>query len=120
MELKNNILVLGNVDFIVKIWDIVFGQCLQILVGLNKYQSVVICFQFNSRFVIISFDDGIVKIWDLRIGEYIRDLVKLDSGGSGGVVWRVKCDEKKLVCVVGSRNGIEEIKFLVLDFDVYE
>lgn len=56
----------------------------------------------------------------MRIGEYIRDLVKLDSGGSGGVVWRVKCDEKKLVCVVGSRNGIEEIKFLVLDFDVYE
>lgn len=46
--------------------------------------------------------------------------MKLDSGGSGGVVWRVKCDEKKLVCAVGSRNGTEETKLLVLDFDVHE
>ena len=36
---------------------------------------------------------------------------------SGGVVWRVKCNERKLVCAVGSRNGIEDTKLLVLDFD---
>lgn len=35
----------------------------------------------------------------------------------GGVVWRVKCNEHKLVCAVGSRNGIEDTKLLVLDFD---
>lgn len=38
---------------------------------------------------------------------------------SGGVVWRVKCTDRKLVCAVGSRNGIEDTKLLVLDFDVY-
>ena len=38
---------------------------------------------------------------------------------SGGVVWRVKCSDRKLVCAVGSRNGIEDTKLLVLDFDVY-
>ena len=37
----------------------------------------------------------------------------------GGVVWRVKCSDRKLVCAVGSRNGIEDTKLLVLDFDVY-
>ena len=120
MELKNNTLVSGNADSTVKIWDITSGQCLQTLAGPNKHQSAVTCLQFNSRFVITSSDDGTVKIWDLRTGEYIRDLVKLDSGGSGGVVWRVKCDEKKLVCAVGSRNGTEETKLLVLDFDVHE
>ena len=37
----------------------------------------------------------------------------------GGVVWRVKCSDRKLVCAVGSRNGIEDTKLLVLDFDIY-
>ena len=52
------------------------------------------------------------------IGEFIRDLVSLESGGSGGVVWRIRASETKLVCAVGSRNGTEETKLLVLDFDV--
>lgn len=51
-------------------------------------------------------------------GEFIRNLVKLDSGGSGGVVWRIRASETKLVCAVGSRNGTEETKLLVLDFDL--
>lgn len=68
--------------------------------------------------MIILLDDGIVKIWDLKSGDFLRNLVFLDSGGSGGVVWRVRCSNIKFVCAVGSRNGIEEIKLLVLDFDV--
>ena len=33
MELKDNILVSGNADSTVKIWDILTGQCLQTLSG---------------------------------------------------------------------------------------
>lgn len=120
MELRNNILVSGNADSTVKIWDITSGQCLQTLAGPNKHQSAVTCLQFNKKFVITSSDDGTVKLWDIQTGEFIRDLVKLDSGGSGGVVWRVRCNETKLVCAVGSRNGTEETKLLVLDFGVHE
>eukprot|EP00795_Rhopilema_esculentum_P010953 gene10953-19788_t len=120
MVLRNNILVSGNADSTVKIWDIVTGQCLHTLAGPNKHQSAVTSLQFNSKFVITSSDDGSVKLWDLKTGEFVRDLVKLDSGGSGGVVWRVKCNDKKLVCAVGSRNGTEETKLFVLDFDVHE
>ncbi|KAF4529834.1 hypothetical protein B566_EDAN018030 [Ephemera danica] len=50
--------------------------------------------------------------------EFIRNLVALESGGSGGVVWRIRANDTKLVCAVGSRNGTEETKLLVLDFDV--
>ena len=32
-------------------------------------------------------------------------------------MWRVKCNEHKLVCAVGSRNGIEDTKLMVLDFE---
>ena len=35
-------------------------------------------------------------------GESIRDLVALESGGSGGVVWRIRANATKLVCAVGS------------------
>ncbi|CAB0015576.1 unnamed protein product [Nesidiocoris tenuis] len=118
MELANNILVSGNADSTVKVWDILSGRCLQTLSGVNKHQSAVTCLQFNNRFVITSSDDGTVKLWDVKTGEFIRNLVALDSGGSGGVVWRIRANETKLVCAVGSRNGTEETKLLVLDFDV--
>lgn len=52
-------------------------------------------------------------------GEFIRNLIALDSGGSGGVVWRIRATDTTLVCAVGSRNGTEETKLLVLDFDVH-
>lgn len=145
MELRNNILVSGNADSTVKVWDIVSGHCLQTLSGPNKHQSAVTCLQFNSHFVITSSDDGTVKLWDVKTGlyiflysclsriskcasakitcimfagDFIRDLVALESGGSGGVVWRIRASDTKLVCAVGSRNGTEETKLLVLDFDV--
>lgn len=120
LELKDNILVSGNADSTVKVWDITTGQCLQTLQGSNKHQSAVTCLQFNKKFVITSSDDGTVKIWDLKTGDFLRNLVTLESGGSGGVVWRVRCNNTKLVCAVGSRNGTEETKLLVLDFDVEE
>ncbi|KAI8799167.1 F-box/WD repeat-containing protein 7 [Biomphalaria glabrata] len=118
LELKNNILVSGNADSTVKVWDITTGQCLQTLQGPNKHQSAVTCLQFSQKFVITSSDDGTVKIWDLKTGEFLRNLVTLGSGGSGGVVWRLRCSNTRLVCAVGSRNGTEETKLMVLDFDV--
>lgn len=118
MELRSNILVSGNADSTVKVWDINTGQCLHTLAGANKHQSAVTSLQSNSRFVITSSDDGTVKLWDLKTGEFIRNLVTLGSGGSGGVVWRIRASSTKLVCAVGSRNGTEETKLMVLDFDV--
>ncbi|XP_058040718.1 F-box/WD repeat-containing protein 7-like isoform X1 [Ahaetulla prasina] len=118
MELRENILVSGNADSTVKIWDIKTGQCLQTLQGPSKHQSAVTCLQFSSKFVVTSSDDGTVKLWDLKTGEFVRNLVALESGGSGGVVWRIRASNTKLVCAVGSRNGTEETKLLVLDFDV--
>ncbi|KAF7488947.1 F-box/WD repeat-containing protein 7 [Sarcoptes scabiei] len=117
MQLRNNILVSGNADSTVRVWDISTGQCLQTLSGTNKHQSAVTCLQFNSKFVITSSDDGTVKLWDLKTGEFIRNLLTLPSGGSGGVVWRIRASSTKLVCAVGSRNGTEETKLLVLDFE---
>lgn len=91
-------------------------RCLSI--GPSKHQSAVTCLQFSSKFVVTSSDDGTVKLWDLKTGEFVRNLVALESGGSGGVVWRIRASNTKLVCAVGSRNGTEETKLLVLDFDV--
>lgn len=82
--------------------------------------SAVTCLQFSRNFVITSSDDGTVKLWRLETGEFVRDLVKLSSGGSGGVVWRIKATNSKLVCAVGSRNGTEETKLILLDFDSEE
>lgn len=74
----------------------VFLTLCVLLPGSNKHQSAVTCLQFNSRFVVTSSDDGTVKLWDVKTGEFIRNLVSLDSGGSGGVVWRIRLVFKKL------------------------
>lgn len=67
------------------------------IVGPNKHQSAVTCLQFNSAFVITSSDDGTVKLWDVRTGEFIRNLVTLESGGAGGVVWRIRYVNKNQI-----------------------
>ena len=117
MQLKGHILVSGNADSTVKVWDINTGECLQTLAGPSKHQSAVTCLQFNSSFVITSSDDGTVKLWDLKTGEFIRNLVSLPSGGSGGVVWRIRASNTKLVCAVGSRNGTEDTAIKILNMD---
>ena len=101
-----------------KPWFLTSNEIPWFCLGPNKHQSAVTCLQFNKNFVITSSDDGTVKLWDLKTGEFIRNLVTLESGGSGGVVWRIRASNTKLVCAVGSRNGTEETKLLVLDFDV--
>ncbi|XP_037335783.2 F-box/WD repeat-containing protein 7-like [Pungitius pungitius] len=120
MELRDNVLVSGNADSTVRVWDVRTGQCLHTLQGPNKHQSAVTCLQFCRGLVLSSSDDGTVKLWDLRTGAWLRDVVALESRGSGGVVWRIRASDTRLVCAAGSRNGTEETKLLVLDFDPEE
>ncbi|KAI8430550.1 hypothetical protein MSG28_000785 [Choristoneura fumiferana] len=122
VQYDGKVVVSGAYDYFVKVWNPDTGECLHTLAGHtnrpNKHQSAVTCLQSSNRFVITSSDDGTVKLWDVRTGEFIRNLVELSSGGSGGVVWRIRASATKLICAVGSRNGTEETKLLVLDFDV--
>jgi len=117
MELRDDTLVSGNADSTVKIWDIATGHLIRTLEGKFKHESAVTSLQYNGRFIITSSDDGTVKLWSSETGRQIRDLVSLESRRNGGVVWRIKASETKLVCAVGSRNGTEITKLLVLDFD---
>ena len=34
-----------------------------------------------------------------------------------GVVWRINVFRNKLVCAVGSRNGVEDTKLILYDFE---
>ncbi|CAF0756463.1 unnamed protein product [Didymodactylos carnosus] len=117
MQLRGNILVSGNADSTVKIWNIDSGKCLHTLSGRNKHLSAVTWVQVILNYVVSSGDDGTVKIWDLETGDFIRNLVELESAGSGGVVWRIKCTNSALVCAAGSRNSTEDTKVILLDFD---
>ena len=114
---KGDLLVSGNADSTVKIWSLTTGQCLSTLSGPNRHMSAVTCLAFNDRYVVSSSDDGTVKLWSLETGEFVRNLLLLDSGGRGGVVWRISMNKNMLVCAVGSRIGVELTKLILLDFD---
>nr|CTP81455.1 BMA-SEL-10 [Brugia malayi] len=118
MQLRGNTLVSGNADSTIKIWDIMDGQCKYTLSGPNRHASAVTSLQFlENGLVATSSDDGSVKLWDVKQGVFVRDLVRLRSGGSGGCIWRLKSTPTMLVCAVGSRNGTEDTKLILLDFD---
>ncbi|VDM49399.1 unnamed protein product [Toxocara canis] len=118
MQLRGNILVSGNADSTIKVWDITDGQCKYTLSGPNRHASAVTSLQFlDNGLVATSSDDGSVKLWDVKQGTFVRDLVRLRSGGSGGCIWRLKSTPTMLVCAVGSRNGTEDTKLILLNFD---
>lgn len=118
MELRGNTLVSGNADSTVKVWDVAEGVCLHTLAGPHRHQSAVTSLQFlENGMVVTSSDDGTVKLWDSKQGTFVRDLVRLDSGGSGGCIWRLKATPTTLVCAVGSRHGTEDTKLIILDFN---
>ena len=52
--------------------------------------------QFEFKLLLLIFD-----LFDdcNELGEYIRDLVSLESGGSGGVVWRIRSSPTRLVSI---------------------
>lgn len=101
MELRDHLLVSGNADSTVRVWDIRTGQCLHTLQGEpggsgdpagvtlslspgpHRHQSAVTCLQFCRGLVLTSSDDGTVKLWDLKTGAWLRDVVALQSRGSG-------------------------------------
>uniref|UniRef100_A0A914VXT5 F-box domain-containing protein n=1 Tax=Plectus sambesii TaxID=2011161 RepID=A0A914VXT5_9BILA len=118
MQLRDDLLVSGNADSTIKVWNIKDGQCLQTLAGKERHQSAVTSLQFlESGMVVTSSDDGTVKLWDAVQGTFVRDLVRLESGGSGGCIWRLKATPTTLACAVGSRNGTEDTKLILLNFD---
>lgn len=120
MALNGDTLVSGNADSTVRVWDVRQGRCIHTLSGENKHNSAVTSLQLltGARLVATSSDDGYVKLWDTHDGTFIRDLLKLpSSGGSGGCIWRLKATPTMLICAVGSRNGTEDTKLIIFDFD---
>lgn len=66
-------------------------------------------------------------VWLLSHFHHVRkagSLIKshpvtvLPPFSTGGVVWRIRASDTRLVCAAGSRNGTEDTKLLVLDFDL--
>lgn len=54
MELRQNILVSGNADSTVKVWDTTNGQCLQTLSGKFYYEICYILLLINIK-ILVSF-----------------------------------------------------------------
>ncbi|KAI6213894.1 F-box/WD repeat-containing protein 7 [Aphelenchoides besseyi] len=118
MQLRGNTLVSANADSTIKVWNIIDGCCVHTLAGPNRHNSAVTSLQFLYDDVIAtSSDDGTVKMWDIKNGNFICNLVQLTTQRAGGCVWRLKTTPTMLCCAVGSRNGTEDTKLILLDFE---
>ena len=54
-------LVSGSRDATLRVWDIVSGHCLHVLIG---HVAAVRCVQYDGRRVVSGAYDYVVKIWD--------------------------------------------------------
>ncbi|PAA85717.1 hypothetical protein BOX15_Mlig029670g1 [Macrostomum lignano] len=119
LVLPDGRLVSGNADTTLRVWDLSTGQCQHVLGlgGQDKHQSAITSVQIVQDFIVSASDDGTVKMWSATTGQFVRDLLRLESAGHGGVVWRICASDTRLVCAAGSRNGSEDAKLIVLNFD---
>lgn len=75
MELRSNILVSGNADSTVKVWDIVTGQCLQTLSGNYFFFLKIICVRllFVSMLIVFCVFVSLINWQFLRL-RYVRSF----------------------------------------------
>ncbi|KAJ3343298.1 SCF ubiquitin ligase complex subunit cdc4 [Entophlyctis luteolus] len=137
LELSTEYLVSAAADQSLRIWSPQTGSC---LAHLHGHPAAITCFHHDPRLNrIVSGSDGGVKLWELSsaarggallanggggpgfemrqgpngpepvCGRFARDLVTDVAG-----VWRVRMDERRLVCAVSREGG--GTWFLVLDF----
>ncbi|KAI3381063.1 hypothetical protein SNEBB_001910 [Seison nebaliae] len=122
MRIQDDILISGNADATIRIWSLKTGGCLHILGnGSNeaRHRTAVTAVSFHRNYIVTSSDDGTVKLWNKETGEFIRDLIRLANCYNGGVVWRLKVKNDRLICAAGSRNNTEPTKLLSVDFNHY-
>ncbi|KAJ3339833.1 SCF ubiquitin ligase complex subunit cdc4 [Gonapodya sp. JEL0774] len=138
LELTPKYLVSAAADSTLRIWNPNTGAC---LATLNGHQAAITCFHHDPHFNrIVSGSDGGVKVWELcsdpaeaarlerdgqasngmgtggssttvTYGRFLRDLV---SGPEVHGVWRVRMDERRLVCAIQREHA--QTFFEVLDF----
>ncbi|KAJ3138501.1 SCF ubiquitin ligase complex subunit cdc4 [Physocladia obscura] len=134
LELSSSYLVSAAADHSLRIWAPDSGAC---LAHLHGHPAAITCFHHDPKLNrIVSGSDGGVKLWELSSaeagganapggpgfevrqgpngplpvhGRFTRDLVTDITG-----VWRVRMDERRLVCAVSKEGG--SAWFRVLDF----
>ena len=99
MQLRGKILVSGNADATLRVWDITTGQCVaervcrrptlvltlagRCLHSLRGHRSAVTNLSFDDKFIVSCSDDGTVKLWDLASGRFLRNLLDLNTPAAG-------------------------------------
>ncbi|CAJ0919346.1 unnamed protein product, partial [Mesorhabditis belari] len=117
MQLRRNILVSCYTSSDVGVWDIRDGgSCIHRLQGVNGHtSSIVISLQlYDSGLLVTSSNDGSVKLWDVNKGTFVRDLVRVQAASC---IWDCQATGTLLVCAVEPRNGTEDGKLILIDFD---
>ncbi|KAI8812674.1 WD40-repeat-containing domain protein [Cladochytrium replicatum] len=114
LELSPQYLVSAAADATLRIWNPETGACLSTLTG---HAAAITCFHHDPKLNrIVSGAENGIKVWELHNGggvihgRFVRDLLKEVQG-----VWRVRMDERRLVCAV-QRDETRKTSFEVLDF----
>ena len=63
--------VSGSRDATLRVWDIVDGECLHVLIG---HVAAVRCVQYDGRLVVSGAYDYMVKVWNPEREECIHTL----------------------------------------------
>lgn len=103
-------------DGTVKLWDLRTGAWLRDVVALQSRGSG----QHLHHVHVLSHTWYFRLLDSRKTSDAFVEVSPNDTCpfSTGGVVWRIRASDTRLVCAAGSRNGTEETKLLVLDFDL--
>lgn len=122
VQLRGDILVSGNADSSILVWDIATGKLKYDFeydrIHKNTHAGAVTCLQFDEYKMFSGSDDGCLKMWDMKTGRFIRNVLSKRAGEVvNDIVWRLQFDATKLVAAYQS-NQSSDSSVIVMDFDV--
>ena len=89
--------VSGSRDATLRVWDIVDGECLHVLIG---HVAAVRCVQYDGRLVVSGAYDYMVKVWNPEREECIHTLAGERDQQVFTLVFQCALDTSCFVCII--------------------
>ncbi|KAF2073817.1 hypothetical protein CYY_004875 [Polysphondylium violaceum] len=84
LQVKDNILMSGGSDKVVRVWDLNTSQSIDVLEG---HHEGIRALQFNGNVLVTGSDDTTVKIWDLRHKNHCVSTLRGHTGAIRCLQW---------------------------------
>lgn len=110
LQFDRDFLVSGSADCTAKVWSLGTGQCIR---TLSSHTGGVTCLHLTENKLVTGSADQTVKVWSFPDGKLLNSFAHTTHTNDIGPIWKVKCNEDKIMAAGGLNNQC----CIIWDFD---